>query len=209
MAKKNLGKTILMIGGIVVASTATIAIVRKLDKPSFTKPENIILNAKNIVEDSELDSTILNKQSYVSINSAVKVLNENDEDYFGSIGQDGQIDFHVYSSSKAKVNLTVIASSTFPNNTDKKTENMQFNTCFEVQNNYKALAISDDTVVKGLDYPNTGFTATNWSEVNLGQIELNEGFNRIIVKRIGCIYQKVNDSNYPRVPNIYGLKINY
>ena len=69
MAKKNLGKTILMIGGIVIASAATIAIIRNLNKPGNEPSISVPADDTSIIHSGD---NLVDKDIYINYDNLIK-----------------------------------------------------------------------------------------------------------------------------------------
>lgn len=173
----------------------------------FNNPA-LVVQAEDNVKSGETAPT---NRSYTVINDNTKVKTDSTfsgAGYIGEISKGGKIDFYIYSDkviNNAKIVLT--AASTLLNSTEKKMDDLQLNKCFDISVKDNKIDIANDVVIKGLSYPKDvieGSQWTRWVDVNLGSINIEEGFTKVSILCTGT----VNDcTNYGRTPNIDRLSI--
>lgn len=163
----------------------------------------ISLQAENV--NDEIDLT--NSAGYAERSGKHKVVTSSKASgtgYVESIDKGFEIKYYVYShKSISNADLILTASSTRLGETSAH-EDMQFNSCFKVyQGEEKTpISVADSTIVKG-----GGTTWIDWRDVNLGKVNLSEGYNLFTFECIGYVKDNKPTNAYDRVPNIDCLKV--
>lgn len=126
--------------------------------------------------------------------------------YIGSIDKGMIIEFYLYCEEAIEnADLVLIASSTCQG--DGKMEDMQFNQFCKVTVGNEIIPIPDYIIIEGKEYPSAssgGNKWTNWADVPFGIVDLQAGFNKVVVECTGTIK---DNSNNPRTPNIDRLDV--
>lgn len=160
------------------------------------------------------------KTEFTDNNSGTHILNNcsyTGTGYLGNVNNGLSVEFFIYSEiDMPDADLVLLASSTCDNAAEQKMDDMQVNKLFKVYidkngdgeySDDEEVDIADYVVIEGKDYPAAGSGGnkwTNWADVPLGKIDINEGYTRV---KLVCIGTVKDGSNYARTPNIDRLDI--